>query len=178
MRPRSAAVIALRIYATVLTVQVVTAIVSYLATSGQLGVTGQFWAVVGTRLVVAFFLWIGADAITRLMVGGLEDETPAAPYRTVNIHAVALSIVGIVLIAQGILALVSAVVTEIEFGRVAPLTSNGQFLTSGRGATILVAVVTLAVGTVLVFGAGGIARGLSQRYPEPEEDAGPPIAGG
>ena len=177
MRPRSAAVIALRIFATILTVEVVSAVVSFLAVARTVAGTGAFWAIVGTRLVLAFLLWMSADALATAITGGLVDESPASPRRTVNIHAVALSIVGVVLIAQGLTSLISAAVTETgvsAFSRLRSTTPFAEVPFAGRGAAVLIAFVTLAIGTVLIIASGAIAKGLSARYPEPDNGPPPP----
>lgn len=169
MRPRSAAVIALRVFAIVLAVQVVTAVISFLIISRGFEGSGSFWAFVGTTAVIAWFLWIAAVNLANAMVRGTPDEAAASPRPTVNTHAVALSIVGVILVAEAIPALMSVAASDVggaSFGPLSfPISDFGSF---DRGAAVASQITRIVVGVFLMLGSGEIARGLARRYPEPE----------
>lgn len=176
MRPRSAAVIACRVIAILLGVQAITASISILIfTEGHLEGTGQIWAVTGTTAVIAWLLWITAVGLGAAMARGTPDEAPTSPRPTANAHAVALSVVGVVLIVEAIPGLVALAASEgAGFPpRLGPFALPGGEFASffDRGAAVLTQVVRIILGAILIYGAGDLARSLARRYPEPERPA-------
>lgn len=174
MRPRSAAILACRIIALFFGIQAVIQAVSLLAFSGgALGGTGAFWALVGTTFVVAIFLWVAAENISQGMIRGAPDEPSGASHRLVNAHAVAFSIVGVVLIVQAIPSLIATGIAEVGgSGGAGGFFGFGGEPFFDRDSAIVANVVRIVLGFILIFGAGDISRSLARRYPEPD----PPVS--
>lgn len=172
MRPRSLGIMAIRIFALVIGIEAVTAIIS-LITFGGFG-AGAIWATLIARLIIAFALWGFAEHIVRLMVRGTDDETLAGARRSANIAALAFSVVGVVLVTQSLTDFVATLWTESAFGPIAPLrlrfTGPGFF--SGRGGAVLIEVVQFAIGLGLIVFSGVLARYVSQKFPESEPPSG------
>lgn len=171
MRPRSAAVLACRVISIVLGVQVVTQAVSVLIfTKAHLEGTGEFWAITGSTAVIAWFLWIAAVNLSSAMARGTPDEQPATPRPTANVHAIAFSIVGVVLIVQAIPELVAAAAARVDgFGGPFGLPGfGGGGFGFGRDSAIAAGVVRLVIGLILIVAASDLARMLAARYPDPE----------
>ena len=174
MRPRSAAILACRIIALFFGIQAALAIVSYLAFAPEgFEGSGPFWAHTGTTAVIAFFLWVGAETFSAHMSRGAPDEAPSPPRSLANAHAVAFSVVGVLLITQAIPALIA--VASSDFGEgpsFGPLVFGSGF--GDRTGALVAGLVRLVLGLLLMGGAGDLAARLSRRYPEPEPPAGPP----
>ena len=177
MRPRSAAILACRTIALVFGIEAAVAVVSFLvfAPDGFEG-SGPFWAITGTTAVIAFLLWVGADTFSVQMSRGAPDEASHPPHPLANVHAVAFSVVGVLLITQGIPALIAAASSDFggPSGSLSPLSFSAGF--GNRNSEIVVAVVRIVLGFTLMGGAGTIAARLARSYPEPEPPAGPPPA--
>jgi hypothetical protein len=169
MRPRSAAVLASRILALWIGIQALTLAIGFIVILSQSGGGGggSFWTIIGTQAIIAFLLWTQAEGIGTAIARGTGDDIPAVPHRIANTHAVAISIVGIIVSVQGITGLIGtgASATESVFRSGLSFTTGGS---GSRGGAFLVDLVTLAIGLLLVFGSGAIARSLSQSYPERE----------
>jgi predicted membrane-bound spermidine synthase len=176
MRPRSAAILACRIMALVFGIQAVLAVVTFLAFAPEdFQGSGPFWAINGTTAVIAFFLWVGAETpLSVPMSRGAPDEVPSQPRSLVNTHAVAFSVVGIVLITQGIPALIAVASSDFggPRGSFAPLSFSTGF--GNRNSEIVTAVVRIVLGVFLIGGAGGLAARLARRYPDHEPPVAPP----
>ncbi|TMK22275.1 MAG: hypothetical protein E6G68_02305 [Actinobacteria bacterium] len=174
MRPRSVAILAARIIALWIGIEAVTLTVSLIAISAQgagFG-NGSFWAVIVARALIAFTLWTRAEPIGNAIARGIDDEAPALAGKTANMHAVAISIVGIIFTTEGFAGLIGTAVSSTEFlgsGFSFPLGAFGS-----RVGIIIAELVTLGIGLVLLFGAGVLAGHLSRSYPQP--DATPPAA--
>lgn len=171
MRPRAAAAVACRIIALVLGVQIVTQSISVLIIAGDgLGGTGRFWAIMGATAAIAWILWRAAAGLSASMTGGIPDEATASPRPTANIPAVALSIVGVLQIVQAIPDLVGVAASGgVVPGGFGPLTfSFGEFPFFDRGALVAMNVVRIALGVLVIMGAGQLSRSLARFYPDPE----------
>ena len=172
MRPRSAAVIACRVIAIWLGVQAVTQTIAFLIfTRGGIEASGEFWAIVGTRAIIAWSLWIFAGTLAGSMTRDLPDEVASSTRPTVNVHAVAISIAGIVVTVTAIPSLVALAVLEAgSAGSFTEIPTPGGFFGFGdRGAAAAAEATRLAIGLVLVGMSGDIARSLARKYPEPEQ---------
>ena len=183
MRPRSAAILAIRIIALVFGIEAVTALIQFLILTADVsggGATASFWASLFTRLLIAVALWRFAADISRPMSSGTDDEPPLAARRTVNVAAVAFSVVGVIMLTNAAIEFVGTLATPTRFGSISPLSPLGGFTRQlpgffdGRGAAIVVELVKFAVGLVLVLASGNLARALSKLYPESEPPAAPP----
>jgi hypothetical protein len=170
MRPRSAAILACRIIALFFGIETVIATISFLAFAPEgFEGSGSFWAITGTTAAISFFLWVGAETFSTAMAHGAADEAPSPPRSLVNSHAVAFSVVGIVLITQAIPALISAAAYGGGGAGFGPLSFTADF--GGQNAAIVAGVVRLVMGAFLVGGSGDLAARLARRYPEPEPPA-------
>jgi hypothetical protein len=179
MRPRSAAILAIRIIALVFGIEAVTALIQFLIlTEGfrGAGVSGSFWAPLITRLLIAVALWRFAEDISRPLSHGTDDEPPLAARRTVNVAAVAFSVVGVIMLTNAAIEFVGTLATPTRFGSISPL-FTGQLpgLFNGRGGAIVVELVKFGVGLALILGSGNLARALSKLYPDSEPPAAPSI---
>jgi hypothetical protein len=174
MRPRSAAILACRIIALFFGIQALLMTVSLLAFAVGPG-SGRIWATVGATAIVAWGLWMPAENLSGAMTRGAPDEAPASPRSTANAHAVAFSIVGVVLIVQAIPGLVAIAASDVPgfAGGLSPFGLSGGSFFSGRGAAVATEVVRIVLGFVLIYGAGDLARSLSRRYPDPERSPPP-----
>ena len=174
MRPRSAAILACRIIALFFGIEAVLAIVSYLAFAPEgFEGSGPFWAHTGTTAVIAFLLWVGAETFSVHMSRGAPDEAPSPPRSLANAHAVAFSVVGVVLITQAIPALIA--IASSDFGGASgfgPLTFSSGF--GNRTSEIVTGIVRIVLGVFLIGGAGSLAARLARSYPDPEPPAPPP----
>jgi len=169
VRPRSAAIIAVRVIALWIGVEALTTAIGLIAAQAQFGGgSGPLWAIIVARLLIAFILWSQAGAIAKGVARGTTDDVTAGASRSVNTHAVAISVVGLVLLVQGITGLVGAAISEAAG---IPFSGFGVTITGfggGRGAQVALGLVTIILGSILVAAAGDIARALSRRYPEQE----------
>lgn len=172
MRPRSAAILACRIIALVMGIEVVTAVVSFLAFAPGLEGSGPFWAMVGTRAVIAWVLWIGAEGIAGAIARGTVDEGVAVAGRTANVATVAFAVVGLILITEALTGFAATLATSSglgfgpeSFGRFS--VTDFPFAGTTRAA-VIIEMVTLGIGLLLMIGAGDLARWNARRYPEPE----------
>ena len=175
MRPRTVASVACRIIALWLAVNVVIQTVSaIILTDGRIGSLGQFWGVIGTQAVVAWVLWISATALGGAMAPDQPEEPPAIR-SNVDVHGVALSIVGVVLAAESIPGLIAAVVSGPEIGPFGPLSfPGGDFAFYDRTAGVISNLVKLGIGVALTLTSRDLARWLAGRYPEPPQPTEPP----
>jgi hypothetical protein len=183
MRPRSAAILAIRVIALVFGIEAVTALIQFLILTADIragGGTGSFWATLLTRLLIAVALWRFAGDLSRPMSHGTDDEPPLAARRTVNVAAVAFSVVGVIMLSNAAIEFVSTLANPNRFGLpISPLsllrlTGPAPGFFDGRGAAIVVELVKFAVGLALVLASGNLARALSKLYPESEPPAAPP----
>jgi hypothetical protein len=174
MRPRTAASLACRIIALWLGVNVVMQTVSaVILTDGRIGSLGQFWAVIGTQAAVAWLLWIGATGLGGAMAPDVAGDPPV-PRSNVEIHTIALSVVGVVLVVEAIPALIAIAVSGPDIGPFGPLSlPGGDFGFFDRSAGLVANVVKLAIGSQLALRARGLAGWLARRYPEPPQPDGP-----
>jgi hypothetical protein len=180
MRPRSAAIIACRVISIWLAVQTFTQMVAFLIfTRGGIEGSGEFWAITGTTAIIAWALWIFAESAAASMTRGAPDEMAPSARPTVNVHAVAISVVGIVVAVTAIPGLVALAASTTSTGGsfTEILTPGGAFGYGDRGAALAAEVMRLMIGLVLVGTSGDIARSLARKYPEPEAPAGGPTPG-
>lgn len=180
MRPRSAAIIACRVIAIFIAVQTITQLVTFLIfTHGGAGGSGEFWAIMGTNAIMAYFLWIFADGLAGSMTRGAPDEVAPSARPTVNVHAVAISILGIFFAVTAVPALVAIFASEATSGGSFTdfFTPGGSFAYGDRDAAVAAEVIRLAIGLALIAASGDIARGLARKYPEPEPPSTLPPAG-
>ena len=168
MRPRTVAALACRIIALWLAVNVVMQTISaIILTDGRVGSLGQFWGVIGTQAVVAWILWITATNLAGAMAPD-ELASPRATRSMVDVHAVGLSIVGVVLVAEAIPSLVAVAISGPDIGSFGPLSfPGGDFGFYDRTAGVVSNLVRLVLGVLLAVRAGDLARWLARRYPEP-----------
>jgi len=164
MRPRSAAIVACRVIALFLGTEALIQILSFLLLVRSLEGTSYFWATFGTRLVVAFALWIVADRLGDVMAGGLDDPA-AAPRPIIEVQTIAFTVVGVVLAIQAIPSLVEIAASQTPaFDDYSPLrlTLSGRFI-GDRGAAVAGEITRLALGIALILGARSIATALGRR---------------
>ena len=178
MRPRSAAILAIRVFALVIAVEAITGIVSLLAFTAQLGQgggTSALWAPLIVRLVIAVALLVSAEDLSGLVARGTDEEPPVVARRTANVAAVALAVVGVVLVSEAITGFVGTIASQSSFGSESVLRFNftGPGFFGGRGAAILVELIQLVIGLGLIVSSGNFARYLSRKFPESEP---PPAA--
>jgi hypothetical protein len=177
MRARSVASLACRIIALWLGVNVVMQTVSAaILTDGRIGALGQFWAVIGTQAAVAWLLWISATTLGGAMAADAPGDPPVTR-SNVDVHTVALSVVGVVLVVEAIPALIAVAVSGPGIGPFGPLAlSRNDFGFFDRSAGVIANLVKLGIGALLVLRARVLAGWLARRYPEPtppEASAGP-----
>ena len=185
MRPRSGAILAIRVIALVFGIEAVTALIQFVILTADIrggGGTASFWATLFTRLLIAVALWRFAEDLSRPMSRGTDDEPPLAARRTVNVAAVAFSVVGVIMLTNAAIEFVGTLATPTRFGSLSPLSPlwfTGQLpgFFDGRGAAIVVELVKFGVGLALILGSGNLARALSKLYPESEPPAAPSIGG-
>ena len=123
MRPRSAAILAVRIIALVIGIQGIMAFVALSSITSQFGDnggTGPFWALVAAHLVIAIALWRFAEDLSRPMSRGTDDESPMAARRTANIAAVAFSVLGLFLITEAVTDFVATLANSFRIGSQSP----------------------------------------------------------
>lgn len=177
MRPRTVASLACRIIALWLAVNtVIEAISAIILTDGQVGNLGKFWGVIGTKALVAWVLWIGATSLGGAMAPDMPGDPPVTR-SNVDVHGVALSIVGVVLAAEAIPSLIAVAVSGPDIGPFGPLSfPGGDFPFFDRTAGVISNLVKLGIGVALTLTSRDLARWLARRYPEPtppEPPAGP-----
>ena len=169
MRPGSAAIIAVRVMALWIGIQALTIAIALLVAEAQFGGGGSpLWADIVAQFLIAFVLWSQAGAIARAMTRGTIDEATPGAARSANAHAIAISVVGIILFVDGVTGLIGSAISEAAG---LPFSRFGFSITGfagGRGAQSAIGLVTILIGTVLVVASGDIARSLSRRYPEKE----------
>jgi len=171
MRPRSAAIIAVRVIALWIAIQGITTAIGLIAAEAQFGGGGgtvPLWAIIIAQFLIAFVLWSLAVGIADGIARGTIDEAPAGAARSANTHAVAISVVGIILLVEGFTGLIGAAISAAS-----PLPFRGFGIrvtgfAEGREAQVVIGVVAIALGLSLVVAAGDIADLLSRRYPEQE----------
>ena len=168
MRPRTVASLACRIIALWLAVNAVIQTISAIVlTDGRVGSLGKFWGVIAAQALVAWVLWIGATSLGGAMAPDAPDEPPITR-SNVDVHAVALSIVGVVLVAEGIPALIAVAASGPDIGPFGPLSfPGGDFGFFDRSAGVISNLVKIAIGVALALTSRDLARFLARRYPEP-----------
>jgi hypothetical protein len=179
VRPRSAAVVATRVIALWIGIEALTSAISYaisIADAGDISGTGGFWAYVITRGVIAVLLWTRAGEIGDALARGTADGGTETPGRSANVHAIAFSVVGLILAVNAVTGLIGSALTSFDFGGPGGFGFGGGFFgfASGRGAAIVVHVVTLGIGVSLLFGSGPLAGYLSRSYPAQDPPSAPP----
>ena len=177
MRPRTVGSLACRIIALWLAVNaVIQAISAIILTDGRIGSLGQFWAVIGTEALIASVLWITATSLGGAMAPDAPDDPPVTR-SNVDVHGVALSIVGVVLVAEAIPAIIAVATSGPDIGPFGPLSfPSGDFPFFDRTAGVISNLVKLGIGVTLTLTSRDLARWLARRYPDPtppEPPAGP-----
>jgi hypothetical protein len=182
MRPRSAAVIACRVIALWLGIEAVTGAFSLIITLSETDTvtsSAGLWAYLIARGAIAAFLWLQAREIGDAIARDTVDEATTPSPRTANTHAVAFSVVGLILSVNGLTGLIGTAVSESEFGSFSGFTRGAFFgFGGGRASAVVIELVTLGIGLYLVLRSASLARYLSRSYPEhdPPASAQPPTA--
>ena len=175
MRPRTAASLACRIIALWFGVSVVVQTVSAVVfQGGRLGALGEFWAVIATQAVVALLLWVLATNLGAAMAPDVPGEPPATR-TTVDVHSIALSVVGVVLVVEAAPTLIAIAVSGPDIGPFGPLNlPGGDFGFFDRSAGLVANFVKIGLGVGLALGSRNLAAWLAHRYPEPQSPSAPP----
>lgn len=174
MRPRTVASLACRIIALWLGVNVVIQTVSAVILSdGRVASLGQFWAVLGTQAAVAWLLWIAATNLGGAIAPDASGDPPVAR-SNVDVHGIALSIVGVVFAAGAIPSIIAVATSGPDIGPFGPLSfPSGDFPFFDRTAGLISNLVKLGIGVALVLTSRDLARWLDRRYPEPPQPMAP-----
>ena len=179
MKPRSAAIVAVRVIALWMGIETLTmaiGLIIFTVQINQVSGTGFLWAILVARAVIAILLWSQAENLAIAIARGTGEDVSEVRGRTANTHAVAFSVVGLILTVNGLTGLVGTAANEASaslqsvFG--AGLSFAGSLFGSTRVAAIVVELLMLGIGLLLLFWGGELAAALSRRYPEPD----PPVA--